>query len=110
MDVWVDGDKRGELFLEARSVNDLPRDQAVIRPTEVSLLLARSYARLDARVSVDGATRLSQRFAGGKQPPVVELRVPLGAAGWHLITFDTPALPEVNGRQEGVRLLSYVDS
>jgi hypothetical protein len=73
-------------------------------------VLARSYARLDARVSVDGATRLSQRFAGGKQPPVVELRVPLGAAGWHLITFDTPALPEVNGRQEGVRLLSYVDS
>jgi hypothetical protein len=73
-------------------------------------LLARSYARLDARVSVDGATRLSRHFAGGKQPPVVELRVPLGAAGWHLIAFDTPALSEVNGRQEGVRLLSYVDS
>jgi hypothetical protein len=43
--IWVDGDKRGELVLEPKSVNELPRDQPVLRPTDVSLLLARSYAR-----------------------------------------------------------------
>ena len=39
--------------------------------------------------------------------PLEEIRVPLGPTGWHLVSLDTPTLPEVNGRHEGARLIAY---
>jgi hypothetical protein len=65
-------------------------------------LIMRSLRPLDVRFSVDGRTVLRHRI----KPPQ-EIRVPLGSQGWHLVTLDTPALPSVDGRREGARLLAY---
>jgi hypothetical protein len=64
----------------------------------------RSYAPIDVRFSVDGKPRFTRRVT----LPVQSIPVPLGKAGWHLISLDTGTLPNVNGRKEGPRVLSYV--
>jgi hypothetical protein len=65
-------------------------------------LVMRSYAPVSVRFTVDGSPRFVHRIAA-----LQETRVPLGPAGWHLVALDTPALPEVNGRKEGARLIAY---
>ena len=65
-------------------------------------LVMRSYAPVSVRFSVDGSTRFVSRIAA-----LQEIRVPLGSAGWHLVSLDTPTLPKVNGRKEGARLIAY---
>ena len=64
----------------------------------------RSYTPMDVRFSVDGKPRFTRRVI----LPVRSIQVPLGKAGWHLISLDTGTLPTVNGRKEGARVLSYV--
>jgi hypothetical protein len=70
--------------------------------TTLSLVL-RSYVPIPVTFSVDGRRRLARQIS-----PLTEVRLPLGAKGWHLVALDTPVLPEVNGRREGARLLAYV--
>jgi hypothetical protein len=65
-------------------------------------LVMRSYAPVSVRFAVDGSPRFARRIAA-----LQEIRVPLGSSGWHLVSLDTPALPEVNGRKEGARLIAY---
>ncbi len=65
-------------------------------------LVMRSHAPVPVTFSVDGNRRFVRRIS-----PLQEIRVPLGSAGWHLVSLDTPTLPEVNGRKEGARLVAY---
>lgn len=69
--------------------------------TSISLVL-RSYAALTVTFSVDGVHRFDRRISA-----LGEVRVRLGKPRWHLLTFDTRTLPQVNGRQEGARLIAY---
>jgi hypothetical protein len=65
-------------------------------------LVMRAYAPVPVTFSVDGRRRFVRRISA-----LGEIRVPLGPAGWHLVSFDTPTLPKVNGRTEGARLIAY---
>ncbi len=64
-------------------------------------LIVRAKPALVTSVSVDGVHVVRQRVG-----PLREIRVPLGAQGWHLVAFDS-RLVTVGGRQQGVRLLAY---
>ncbi len=66
-------------------------------------LIMRSESPLRVSFAVDGK-RVRQRVIS--QPGVIA--IPLPTAGWHLVTLDTPSLPEVDGRREGARLLAYI--
>jgi hypothetical protein len=65
-------------------------------------LVLRSYAPLPISILLDGRQVRAQRVSS-----LTEVRLPLGAAGWHLVALETPVLPEVNGRKEGARLIAY---
>jgi hypothetical protein len=62
----------------------------------------RSYSPISVHVRVDGRLRFVRRLSA-----IREIRVPLGAEGWHLVAFDTPSLPKVGRRKEGARLIAY---
>jgi hypothetical protein len=64
----------------------------------------RSHARVPVRISVDGSPRLTHTFTR----TVEVIPVALGKPGWHLVSLDTRELPEVGGRKEGARVLSYL--
>jgi hypothetical protein len=64
----------------------------------------RSHARIPVRISVDGSPRLTHTFTRA----VEVIPVDLGKPGWHLVSLDTSELPEIDGRKEGARLLSYL--
>jgi hypothetical protein len=66
-------------------------------------LVMRSYTPMSVRFSVDGKFH----FARSVALPVVSIPLTLGKPGWHLISFDTGTLPNVNGRKEGPRVLAY---
>ncbi len=65
-------------------------------------LVMRSYSPVSVTFSVGGHRRFVRRISA-----LQEVRVPLGGAGWHLVSLDTPTLPEVDGRKEGARLIAY---
>jgi hypothetical protein len=65
-------------------------------------LVMRSAVPMGVNFGVDGTQRFVRRIG-----PLVEVRLALRGAGWHLVTFDVPPLPEVNGRKEGPRLVAY---
>ena len=66
-------------------------------------LVMRAYTAVPITFSVDGKRRLERRIGA-----LGEVRIGLGNASWHLVSLDTPPLPEVNGRKEGARLIAYV--
>jgi hypothetical protein len=72
-------------------------------PASSISLVMRSYAPVPVTFSVDGRRLLTRRISA-----LTEVRVPLGARGWHLVALDTPVLPMVDGRREGARLIAYV--
>ena len=72
-------------------------------PASSISLVMRSYAPVPVTFSVDGRRLLTRRISA-----LTEVRVPLGARGWHLVALDTPVLPVVDGRREGARLIAYV--
>lgn len=69
--------------------------------TSISMVM-RSYVRIKVTFSVDGEHRFDREISA-----LGEVRVRLGKPGWHLLTLDTKELPEVNGRNEGARLIAY---
>jgi hypothetical protein len=70
---------------------------------ETLSLVMRAYVALPVTFSVDGRKRFERRIG-----PIGDVRIALGSPGWHLVSFDTPPLPEVQGRKEGARLIAYV--
>jgi hypothetical protein len=72
-------------------------------PASSISLVMRSYAPVPVTFSVDGRRLLTRRISA-----LTEVRLPLGARGWHLVALDTPVLPVVDGRREGARLIAYV--
>ena len=70
--------------------------------TETLSMVMRSYVSVPVTFSVDGRTRFERSIG-----PLGEVRIALVSPGWHLVSFDTPPLPEVNGRREGARLIAY---
>jgi hypothetical protein len=65
-------------------------------------LVMRSYSPVPVTFSVGGRRRFVRRISA-----LQVVSVPLGSAGWHLVSLDTPTLPEVDGRREGARLIAY---
>ena len=65
-------------------------------------LVMRSYAPLPITFLLDGRHVRDQRISS-----LTEVRLPLGATGWHLVALKTRELPQVNGRKEGARLIAY---
>jgi hypothetical protein len=66
-------------------------------------LAMRADVPLGVRIGVDGNARSAPLLAS----PVSVTSVPLGSAGWHLVTFDAARLASVDGRREGARLLTW---
>ena len=67
-------------------------------------LFLESATPLPVAFSVDGR-RVEQRVVS----KLAEVRVPVGAAGWHLVALDSP-LPNVHGRRGGAHLVGYARS
>src|SRR5262249_40877159 len=67
-------------------------------------LLMRSDNPVTVHYSVDGKRRLTRHLRNR----LVEVRVPLGERGWHLVTLDSPVVPVKNGVRVGARLVAYV--
>jgi hypothetical protein len=65
-------------------------------------MVMRSYVPVSVSFAVDGRPRFARRIS-----TLLEIRIPLGVKGWHLVAFDTRELPEVKGRKEGARLIAY---
>jgi len=65
-------------------------------------LFLKSPERIRVQISVDG-----NRQAYRPIRSLHEVRIPLGAPGWHLITFDADRLAIVDGRPAGARLVAY---
>jgi len=66
-------------------------------------LFLRSRPALDIRLSVDGRQLAARRISRG----LVQLELPLGRRGWHLVSLDTRHLPLVHGQRVGARLVGY---
>jgi hypothetical protein len=69
-------------------------------------LFLRSRVRLKVRFTVDGRV-VRKRVLAQK---LIQLHVPLGLRGWHLVSLDTPRLAVLHGQHFGARLIAYAVS